>query len=147
MSQFIHRPDRFRITRRTLLRGSALAGGVGVLGGTLVDNFWGKLYKDWTITGLLSHGTGLPVTPIAFLGVAIPHLCRGLLRTSDHRSLVPATILMGAIVALTAQILSLVPSLLTGNAGVFPLNAITSLIGAPVVVIVLMRYRRGAFTG
>jgi len=85
--------------------------------------------------------------PIAFLGVAIPHLCRGLLRTSDHRSLVPATILMGAIVALTAQILSLVPSLLTGNAGVFPLNAITSLIGAPIVVIVLMRFRRGAFTG
>ena len=85
--------------------------------------------------------------PIAFLGVAIPHLCRGLLRTSDHRSMVPATILMGAIVALTAQSLSLVPSLLTGNAGVFPLNAITSLIGAPIVVIVLMRFRRGAFTG
>jgi iron complex transport system permease protein len=73
-------------------------------------------------------------------------MCRGLLGTSDHRSLVPATILMGGIVALAAQIVSLIPSLLPGNSGVFPLNAVTSLIGAPVVVIVLMRNRRGAFT-
>jgi len=85
--------------------------------------------------------------PVAFLGIAIPHMCRGLLGTSDHRSLVPATILMGGIVALTAQIVSLVPSLFDGSSGVFPLNAVTSLIGAPVVVIVLMRTRRGAFAG
>jgi iron complex transport system permease protein len=85
--------------------------------------------------------------PIAFLGIAIPHICRGLLGTSDHRSLVPATVLMGGIVALSSQIISLLPSLLPGNSGVFPLNAVTSLIGAPVVVIVLMRNRRGAFTG
>ena len=84
--------------------------------------------------------------PVAFLGIAIPDMCRGLLGTSDHRSLVPATILMGGIVALIAQIVSLLPSLL-GTSGVFPLNAATSLIGAPVVVIVLMRDRRGAFTG
>ena len=84
--------------------------------------------------------------PVAFLGIAIPHMCRGLLGTSDHRSLVPATILMGGIVALIAQIVSLLPSL-AGTSGVFPLNAVTSLIGAPVVVMVLMRNRRGAFTG
>ena len=81
--------------------------------------------------------------PIAFLGVAIPHMCRALLGTSDHRALVPATILMGGIVALAAQIVSLVP----GDAGVLPLNAVTALIGAPVVVVVLMRNRRGVFTG
>lgn len=81
--------------------------------------------------------------PIAFLGVAIPHMCRAMLGTSDHRALVPATILMGGIVALAAQLVSLTP----GSAGVLPLNAITALIGAPVVVIVLMRSRRGAFTG
>lgn len=85
--------------------------------------------------------------PVAFLGVAIPHLCRGLLGTSDHRPLVPATILMGGIVALTAQMISLLPSLFWPGSGVFPLNAVTSLIGAPVVVIVLMRNRRGVFTG
>jgi iron complex transport system permease protein len=85
--------------------------------------------------------------PIAFLGIAIPHMCRGLLGTSDNRSLVPATILMGGIIALGAQIIALLPSLLLQNSGVFPLNAVTSLIGAPVVVLVLMRNRKGAFTG
>ncbi len=76
--------------------------------------------------------------PVAFLGVAIPHMCRGLLGTSDHRTLVPATILMGGIVALLAQIVASGRSL--------PLNAITSLIGAPFLVVVLMRNRRGVFT-
>jgi iron complex transport system permease protein len=81
--------------------------------------------------------------PIAFLGIAVPHLCRGLLGTSDHRALVPAVVLMGGMVALIAQIVSLLP----GSAGVLPLNAVTSLIGAPVVVAVLLRSRRGAFAG
>ena len=81
--------------------------------------------------------------PIAFLGVAIPHMCRAILATADHRVLVPATVLMGGIVALVAQIASLLP----GNSGVLPLNAVTALIGAPVVVMVLMGYRRGVFSG
>jgi iron complex transport system permease protein len=81
--------------------------------------------------------------PIAFLGIAVPHVCRGLLGTSDHRVLVPAVVLMGGIVALVAQIVSLLP----GSAGVLPLNAVTSLIGAPVVVTILLRSRRGAFAG
>lgn len=76
--------------------------------------------------------------PVAFLGVAIPHMCRALLGSSDHRALVPATILVGGIVALVAQVLSSGRSL--------PLNAITSLIGAPFLVVVLMRNRRGVFT-
>jgi iron complex transport system permease protein len=81
--------------------------------------------------------------PISFLGIAVPHLCRGLLGTSDHRVLVPAVVLMGSGVALVAQIVSLFP----GNAGVLPLNAVTSLMGAPIVVAVLLRSRRGAFAG
>jgi len=80
--------------------------------------------------------------PISFLGIAIPHLCRGLLGTSDHRALVPAVVLLGASVALLAQIVSLLP----GSAGVLPLNAVTSLLGAPIVVFVLLRGRPGAFT-
>lgn len=79
--------------------------------------------------------------PIAFLGIAIPHLCRGLLGTSNHRVLVPAVVLMGGAVALVAQVVSLLP----GGAGILPLNAVTSIIGAPVVVAVLLRSRRGAF--
>jgi iron complex transport system permease protein len=81
--------------------------------------------------------------PISFLGIAVPHLCRGLLGTSDHRVLVPAVVLMGSAVALLAQIVSLLP----GSAGVLPLNAVTSLMGAPIVVAVLLRSRRGAFAG
>jgi iron complex transport system permease protein len=81
--------------------------------------------------------------PISFLGIAVPHLCRGLLGTSDHRVLVPAVVLMGSAVALVAQMVSLLP----GSGGVLPLNAVTSLIGAPIVVAVLLRSRRGAFAG
>lgn len=77
--------------------------------------------------------------PIAFLGVAVPHLCRGLLRTSDHRWLVPAVVLLGMTVALVAQIVALLP----GSAGVLPLNAVTSMIGAPIVIAILLRGRRG----
>ncbi|HEX3703609.1 MAG TPA: iron ABC transporter permease [Vicinamibacterales bacterium] len=78
--------------------------------------------------------------PISFLGIAVPHLCRGLFGTSDHRVLVPAVVLMGSVLALLAQMLSLLP----GSAGMLPLNAVTSLLGAPVVVAVLLRSRRGA---
>jgi iron complex transport system permease protein len=78
--------------------------------------------------------------PIAFLGVAIPHVCRGLLGTSDHVVLVPAVVLLGGIAALAAQTLALWP----GNGGVLPLNAVTALMGAPVVAMVLLRTRRGA---
>lgn len=81
--------------------------------------------------------------PIAFLGIAIPHLCRALLGTSDHRALVPAVVLVGGIVALIAQVAAMMP----GKTGILPLNSVTALIGAPIVVIVLMRNRRGVFTG
>jgi iron complex transport system permease protein len=76
--------------------------------------------------------------PIAFIGVAVPHLARGLLRTSDHRVVMPATILAGAIVALAAGLVAQLP----GSDASLPLNAVTSLLGAPVVVAVLLRLRR-----
>jgi iron complex transport system permease protein len=81
--------------------------------------------------------------PISFLGIAVPHLCRGLLGTADHRMLVPAAVVMGGVVALGAQIVSVSP----GGAGVLPLNAVTSLIGAPVVIAVLLRTGHGAIAG
>jgi iron complex transport system permease protein len=73
--------------------------------------------------------------PIAFLGVAIPHLCRALLRTSDHRVLAPATMLMGGLAALLADLAAGVP----GSRSVLPLNAVTALLGAPVVVWIVLR--------
>ena len=75
--------------------------------------------------------------PIGFIGIAVPHLCRSLFNTSDHRLLVPGTILMGAIVALVASLIAEVP----GNNLVLPLNAVTALIGAPIVIGVILRQR------
>jgi iron complex transport system permease protein len=75
--------------------------------------------------------------PIGFIGIAVPHLCRSLFNTSDHRVLVPGTILMGAMVALVAALIAEVPG---GNL-ILPLNAVTALIGAPVVIAVILRRR------
>ncbi|WP_228044079.1 iron ABC transporter permease [Dolichospermum sp. LEGE 00246] len=73
--------------------------------------------------------------PIAFLGVAIPHLCRSLFNTSDHRILIPSVIIMGAILALFADLVSQILI----NQMVLPLNAITALIGTPVVTWVILK--------
>lgn len=83
--------------------------------------------------------------PIAFIGVAVPHLCRSLFNTSDHRVLVPGTVLMGSIVALLADLVAQLP----GSNTVLPLNAVTALIGAPVVTWVILRQRnlRASFAG
>lgn len=75
--------------------------------------------------------------PIGFLGVAVPHLCRSLLATADHRVLLPAAALMGAGLALIADVIAQVP----GAQVVLPLNAITALIGAPVVIWVILARR------
>ena len=80
--------------------------------------------------------------PIAFLGVAIPHLCRSLFNTSDHRILIPSVIIMGAILALFADLVSQILI----NQMVLPLNAITALIGTPVVTwVILQRNSRKSF--
>jgi iron complex transport system permease protein len=73
--------------------------------------------------------------PIAFLGVAIPHLCRSLFNTSDHRVLIPAVTMMGGILALIADLISQFP----GSQIVLPLNAVTALIGTPVVTWIVLR--------
>lgn len=90
-----------------------------------------------TATALLAGVVTAFCGPIGFIGIAVPHLCRSLFNTSDHRLLIPATILMGAIVALIAAIIAEVP----GNNLVLPLNAVTALLGAPVVIGVILRQR------
>ncbi|MEM9953089.1 MAG: iron ABC transporter permease [Chloroflexota bacterium] len=87
------------------------------------------------ITALLAGTVTAFCGPIGFVGIAVPHLARSLLGTSNHRALVPATILMGAIVALIATIVAEMP----GNQIILPLNAVTSLLGAPVVIWVILR--------
>ncbi len=88
-----------------------------------------------TATALLAGVVTAFCGPIGFIGIAVPHLCRTLFNTSDHRLLVPATILMGAIVALVASVIAEVPA----NNLVLPLNAVTALLGAPVVIMVILR--------
>jgi iron complex transport system permease protein len=78
--------------------------------------------------------------PIGFIGVAVPHLCRNLLRSADHKVLIPAVILVGAIAALAADALAQLP----GSQYVLPINVVTSLFGAPFVIWILIRQRRGA---
>jgi len=73
--------------------------------------------------------------PIAFLGVAVPHLCRGILKTADLRRLLPAVILVGAGLALTADLLSQ----LLVRSSVLPLNSVTALIGTPILIWVIIR--------
>jgi iron complex transport system permease protein len=75
--------------------------------------------------------------PIAFLGLAVPHLARLALGTSDHRAVLPTVVLMGSAVALACGIVSQGP----GSEAVLPINAVTALIGAPIVVAVLLRSR------
>jgi iron complex transport system permease protein len=96
-------------------------------------------------TALLAGTVTAFCGPIGFVGIAVPHLCRSLFSTSDHRVLVPGTILMGAMLALVAALLAEVP----GHDLILPLNAVTSLIGAPVVIMVIMRRRnlRQSFGG
>ena len=76
--------------------------------------------------------------PITFLGLAVPHLCRGIFRTSDHRILMPASLLAGAALALLCNLTARMP----GFEGALPVNSVTALVGAPVVVSVLFKKRR-----
>ena len=75
--------------------------------------------------------------PVSFIGLAVPHIGRMILRSSDHRSLMPVTILCGAVIALLCNVLSSIP----GDRGLIPLNAITPAIGAPVILYVLLNQR------
>ncbi len=98
-----------------------------------------KRARFWTLisASLLAGGTTAFCGPIAFLGLAVPHLCRSLFQTSDHRVLMPAVALMGGALALLADLAAQMP----GGRTILPLNAVTSLIGAPVVIWVILRGR------
>jgi len=95
--------------------------------------------RFWIIVGaaVLAGTVTAYCGPVAFLGIAVPHLCRLLLKTSDHRELLPSVVLMGATLALLADRVAQVP----GSQIALPLNAVTSLVGAPVVIAVILRRR------
>lgn len=92
------------------------------------------------LTGFLTAVTTAFCGPIAFIGLAVPHLARLAVRTDSHLCLMPASLLMGALVAVLCQIGCSMP----GGGGVLPVNAVTPLVGAPVVLYVILHAERRA---
>lgn len=87
------------------------------------------------VTGLLAAVVTAFCGPIAFIALAVPHIARLLLHTADHRLLLPVTLLAGGAVALLCNVLTTLP----GNGSILPLNAVTPLIGAPVIIYVIVK--------
>lgn len=88
--------------------------------------------------GLITAITCAFCGPIAFIGLAVPHIARLLLGTSNHKSLLPVTILIGSAMALLCNLISVLP----GSSGVLPLNAITPIFGAPVIIYVILNQKK-----
>ena len=89
------------------------------------------------VTGLLTAVVTAFCGPIAFIGLATPHIVRLLIRTDNHRQLLPLTMLMGSAIALLCNALCVLPA----GGGIIPLNAVTPLFGAPVIIYVLVKKR------
>ena len=89
------------------------------------------------VTGLLTAVVTAFCGPVAFIGLAVPHIARISLGSSNHRHLIPSTIILGAGVALLCNLVCQMP----GESGLLPLGAITPLIGAPVIIYVVIKNR------
>lgn len=112
----------------TLLFGTQYAGGLGIR----VRRIRNLLLL---VTGLLVSTVTAYCGPISFIGLATPHLARLILSSGDHRRLLPITILCGAAVALLCNLLTVLPT----DGQLLPLNAMTPLIGAPIILYVLLK--------
>ena len=97
--------------------------------------------RMWCIgsAGVLTAVATAYCGPVMFLGLAVPHICRGLLGTEDHRVLLPASLGCGASMALLCNLLARLP----GFEGTLPVNSVTALTGAPVALWVLLRRKKG----
>ena len=89
------------------------------------------------VVGLLTAITTAFCGPISFIGLAIPHIARLLFRTENHQILLPGTVLSGAVITLLCNFICYLP----GESGIIPLNAVTPLIGAPVIIYVIIQRR------
>ncbi len=91
-----------------------------------------------SLTGLITGTLTAFVGPIAFIGIAVPHIARLIFRTDNHKILIPATILLGVLIMLACDIVSQLP----GSGTTLPINSVTSIMGAPIVIFIIMRNRR-----
>jgi iron complex transport system permease protein len=92
------------------------------------------------ITGVLTAIVTAYCGPISFIGLAVPHMARLMLKTTNHRSLLPVTLLTGAALALLCNTICTLP----GDEGLIPLNVVTPFFGVPVILYVLIFKRRYA---
>ena len=111
-----------------MLLGEAYAESMGI---NITRLRWGMIIS----TGILAGSATAFCGPIAFIGIAVPHMARLVFRTGDHRILLPASALTGAIILLLCDGISQLP----GSAQTLPINAVTSLIGAPMVIWLILR--------
>lgn len=96
-----------------------------------------RTMRSWllVITGWLTAVTTAYCGPVAFIGLAVPHLARLVMVTDNHLQLLPVTMVMGASTALLCQLVCVLP----GSQGILPLNAVTPLIGAPVIIYIIWK--------
>lgn len=96
-----------------------------------------RTMRSWllVITGWLTAVTTAYCGPVAFIGLAVPHLARLVMGTDNHLQLLPVTMTMGASTALLCQLVCVLP----GSQGILPLNAVTPLIGAPVIIYIIWK--------
>ncbi|MFD2203631.1 iron chelate uptake ABC transporter family permease subunit [Shivajiella indica] len=111
-----------------MLLGEAYAESMGV---NIKKLRWGMIFS----TGILAGSATAFCGPIAFIGIAVPHMARLVFRTGDHKVLLPASALTGAIILLFCDGISQLP----GSPQTLPINAVTSLIGAPMVIWLILR--------
>lgn len=85
--------------------------------------------------GILAGSITAFTGPIAFVGVAVPHMARGIFKTSQHKILIPATILLGAALILVCDIITQIPTY------TLPINTVSALFGAPIIIWIILRKR------
>ena len=105
-----------------------------MLGDGYARNLGLNIHRARVLTAIVTAYCG----PIIFLGLAVPHLCRAIFQTSDHRILMPTAMLVGASLALLCNLIARLP----GFEGALPVNSVTALVGAPVVASVLFGKRK-----
>ncbi|MBP6284989.1 MAG: iron chelate uptake ABC transporter family permease subunit, partial [Paludibacteraceae bacterium] len=87
------------------------------------------------VTCLLAGAATAFTGPIAFIGLAVPHIVRGIFKTSDHKIILPASILGGAILLLICDIASQMP----GSDYTLPVNSVSAIIGAPIIIWIIFK--------
>ncbi len=117
-----------------MLLGESYAQNLGV---NIKQVRWQLILLSGYLTAIITAYAG----PIAFIGLATPHLARLLFKSSDHKKLIPAVILLGIIVALACNLLARLPFFQS----VLPINVITSLFGAPLVIYLIVKRKQIGF--